>query len=54
MRDVVRKMAIELGVCGLMNVQLAYQDDEIYVIEVNPSGIKNGSLRLKGGGYFTG
>jgi len=36
MRDVVRAMAIELGVCGLMNVQLAYQDDEIYVIEVNP------------------
>ena len=36
MRDVVKAMAIELGVCGLMNVQLAYQDDEIYVIEVNP------------------
>jgi carbamoyl-phosphate synthase large subunit len=29
-------MAIELGVIGLMNVQLAYQDNEIYVIEVNP------------------
>ena len=36
MREVVREMALELGVCGLMNVQLAYQDDEIYVIEVNP------------------
>lgn len=36
MRDVVRKMGLELGVCGLMNVQLAWQDDEIYVIEVNP------------------
>ena len=36
MRDVVRQMALELGVCGLMNVQLAWQDDEIYVIEVNP------------------
>ncbi len=36
MRDVVRKMALELGVCGLMNVQLAWQDGEIYVIEVNP------------------
>jgi carbamoyl-phosphate synthase large subunit len=32
----VRKMALELGVVGLMNVQLAYQDGEIYVIEVNP------------------
>ena len=36
MRDVVRQMALELGVCGLMNVQLAWQDDEIFVIEVNP------------------
>src|SRR5690554_4673884 len=36
MRDAVRKMAIELEVIGLMNVQLAWQDGEIYVIEVNP------------------
>ena len=36
MREVVSKMALELGVCGLMNVQLAWQDGEIFVIEVNP------------------
>jgi carbamoyl-phosphate synthase large subunit len=36
MREQVKKMAIGLGVVGLMNVQLAYQDGEIYVIEVNP------------------
>ena len=36
MREAVKKMAIELEVVGLMNVQLAWQDDEIYVIEVNP------------------
>ena len=36
MREMVRKMALELGVIGLMNTQLAYQDGEIYVIEVNP------------------
>ncbi len=36
MREVVKKMARELGVIGLMNVQLAWQDDTIYVIEVNP------------------
>lgn len=36
MRDQVRKMALELGVVGLMNSQLAYQDGEIYIIEVNP------------------
>ncbi|SMF00637.1 carbamoyl-phosphate synthase large subunit [Alteromonadaceae bacterium Bs31] len=38
MREQVRKMARELGVVGLMNVQLAYQDGKIYVIEVNPRG----------------
>ncbi|MDA8788937.1 carbamoyl-phosphate synthase large subunit, partial [Porticoccaceae bacterium] len=36
MRDMCKKMAVELGVKGLMNVQLALQDDKIYVIEVNP------------------
>jgi carbamoyl-phosphate synthase large subunit len=36
MREMVKRMALELGVVGLMNVQLALQDGEIYVIEVNP------------------
>ncbi len=36
MREQVAAMAMELGVVGLMNTQLAYQDGEIYVIEVNP------------------
>jgi carbamoyl-phosphate synthase large subunit len=36
MRLQVKQMALELGVVGLMNVQLAWQDNEIYVIEVNP------------------
>ncbi|CAA0102691.1 Carbamoyl-phosphate synthase large chain [BD1-7 clade bacterium] len=36
MREMVRRMALELNVIGLMNVQLAIQDGEIYVIEVNP------------------
>ena len=35
-REQVRAMALELGVVGLMNVQLAIQDNVIYVIEVNP------------------
>ena len=38
MREQVKKMARELNVIGLMNVQLAYQGGEIYVIEVNPRG----------------
>ncbi len=29
-------MAAELGVCGLMNVQFAIKDEEVYVLEVNP------------------
>ena len=35
-RDQVSRLALELGVVGLMNTQLAYQDSEVYVIEVNP------------------
>jgi carbamoyl-phosphate synthase large subunit len=36
MRDMVKAMALELGVVGLMNAQLAWQDGRVYVIEVNP------------------
>ncbi len=36
MRRQVEQMALELGVKGLMNVQLAWQDGHVYVIEVNP------------------
>ena len=35
-REQVTALALELGVVGLMNTQLAYQDGEIYIIEVNP------------------
>ncbi len=35
-RQQVTALALELGVVGLMNTQLAYQDGEIYIIEVNP------------------
>ncbi len=30
MREQVKQMALELGVAGLMNVQMAWQDEEIY------------------------
>jgi carbamoyl-phosphate synthase large subunit len=36
MRTQVIAMAKALNVVGLMNTQLAYQDGEIYIIEVNP------------------
>ncbi len=35
-REQVTALALELGVVGLMNTQLAYQDGELYIIEVNP------------------
>lgn len=35
-RDLTRKFALELGVVGLMNVQYAIRDDEVFVLEVNP------------------
>jgi carbamoyl-phosphate synthase large subunit len=31
-----RALALELGVVGLMNVQFAVKDNEVYVLEVNP------------------
>ncbi|HKY69741.1 MAG TPA: carbamoyl-phosphate synthase large subunit, partial [Gammaproteobacteria bacterium] len=36
MRDQVRQMALELGVVGLINTQFAIQNNEIYILEVNP------------------
>jgi len=36
MRDIARRLAIELGVVGLMNVQFALHGGKTYVIEVNP------------------
>jgi carbamoyl-phosphate synthase large subunit len=36
MKDATRKLADELEVCGLINVQFAIKNGEIYVLEVNP------------------
>jgi len=35
-KDQTRRCALELGVVGLMNVQFAVQNGEVYVIEINP------------------
>ncbi len=32
----VKKIAIEIGAIGLINVQLAYYNEELYLLEVNP------------------
>jgi len=34
--SITKKLAIELKVIGLMNVQYAIKDNEIYILEVNP------------------
>jgi len=36
LKEIARALAKELRVSGLMNVQLAYREGEIYIIEVNP------------------
>ncbi len=36
MRDIGRRLALRLGVVGLMNIQFAIHEGEVYVIEVNP------------------
>ena len=35
-KEASRAMALELGVIGLMNVQYAVKDDDLYILEVNP------------------
>ena len=35
-QDVTRKIALGLGVVGLVNIQLAVRDDIVYVLEANP------------------
>ena len=36
LRNQTKKLAKALGVCGLMNIQFAIKDEDIYVLEVNP------------------
>ncbi|MDX1502654.1 MAG: carbamoyl-phosphate synthase large subunit [Thermoanaerobaculia bacterium] len=36
MREIARRLALRLGVVGLMNVQFALHRGEVYVLEVNP------------------
>ena len=36
MADIARRIALALGVCGLVNIQFAIKDGVVYVIEANP------------------
>lgn len=35
-KEYTRKIAVEMGVCGLMNMQYAIEADVVYVLEANP------------------
>ena len=35
-KEYTRKIAVEMGVCGLMNMQYAIEGDTVYVLEANP------------------
>ena len=35
-KDYTKKIAVEMGVCGLMNMQYAIEGDTVYVLEANP------------------
>ncbi|PPI87960.1 carbamoyl phosphate synthase large subunit [Candidatus Pantoea edessiphila] len=35
-RQQIKKLAIELKICGLMNIQFAIKNKEVYLIEINP------------------
>jgi carbamoyl-phosphate synthase large subunit len=41
-------MAAELQVVGLMNVQYAIKDGQLYVLEVNPASLADGAVRQQG------
>ena len=43
-----RALAESLDVCGLINVQFAVKDGQVYVLEANPAGEPDGALRGQG------
>jgi carbamoyl-phosphate synthase large subunit len=50
MRDIARRLALRLGVVGLMNVQFAVYENEVYVLEVNPRASRTVPFIAKGVG----
>ncbi len=51
LREQMSKMALELGVVGLMNAQFAIKDGDIYVLEVNPRASRTVPFVSKATGY---
>ncbi len=54
MREQVQKLAFELQVRGLMNVQFAVKDNEVYLIEVNPRAARTVPFVSKATGCTAG
>lgn len=50
-RQQTRKLALELNVVGLMNIQFAIKGDDIYVLEVNPRASRTVPFVSKACGY---
>jgi carbamoyl-phosphate synthase large subunit len=50
-KDYVRKLALSLDVKGLINIQFAIKDGEIYVLEVNPRSSRSVPYVSKSVGY---
>lgn len=50
-RDYTRRIGLALGVKGLFNIQLAIQDDEVFVLEVNPRASRTVPFVSKATGY---
>jgi len=47
-RETTQEIAHALGTVGLLNVQLAVRDEEIFVLEANPPLLTYGAVRLEG------
>ena len=41
MVDITKRIALEIGVIGVVNIQFAIKDETLYVIEVNPRAFKH-------------
>jgi carbamoyl-phosphate synthase large subunit len=50
MRDIARRLALRLGVVGLMNVQFALHQGRVYVLEVNPRASRTAPFIAKAAG----
>ncbi|MGM0454119.1 MAG: carbamoyl-phosphate synthase large subunit [Thermodesulfobacteriota bacterium] len=49
--DYTRKLAVEFGVVGLMNIQYAIADDMVYILEANPRASRTVPIVSKVCGY---